>query len=271
MKKTVKKTVRKFEACEIYKYEIEQLNKLQKRFKDDKDRFFGFSKIVKKGKYIMKETNKKIIDFIKEEYDDSIYVNLKRIYNNKNVTKEMKAKLDTWHKEGRTNERFLLDTVSSWLAEDFLILLLSQSKYMEDKYYITLNGTDKKRDIQKSSKCTKEPDIKLIEKKTNKNIYVEVMEDNYSFIKKTNAFDLRFKKYNYLKDLTKNKNNESKIAILDVKNKGFLLVDVLKPDILEYKYFNKRYGKYSTKLSINHRKTFYEFKNIKGITAKKVA
>ena len=252
---------------DTYKIEKEKTeNKIKGNFKRNYEIQEGFLKILEKGEYIK---GKKIGIYIKREYHPEIIQNLMRIWRGEKVTKNMKEKLDTWDKENRSNERFFLDTISAWLGQDYILSLLIQNPLIRENYTIYRGGTDAKRKITKATETDGKPDIYMIDKKTGEKIYMEVMEDNYGYIKKTSTFDLRWRKnetvskYLDLLNLYK-KGFETYIVILDVKNKGLIFVPAEEMEVKIWKYKNENYkGKYCTKLKTDYKKNFKSFKELK--------
>ncbi|WP_461038855.1 hypothetical protein [Tepidimicrobium xylanilyticum] len=229
-------------------------------------------KIINKGGFIW-ERGLTIGEYIQREYDIEIIVNIRKIWSQKTLTKNMKLKLNTWDKESRSNERFFLDTISGWVGQDYILdEVLLKSPIINDNYFFQRGGTDAKRKITRADETGIETDIIAFDVKTGEKIYLEVMEDNTGYMKRTNKFDLRWRqrgtrsKYSDLMDLWK-KGFETYVVILDVQNNGIIFVPIQETKVDIWKYRNPAYeGRLCTKLITDYKKHFKSFKDL-GIIA----
>ncbi len=232
----------------------------------------AFLNIIAKRKLVLEITGEPLIrDYIKKEYHPEIIENVNRIWNGRKVTMQMKEKLDTWDKEYRTNEEFFLNTVAAWLGEDYRIRLLKQSPEITEKYIVTREGTDAKRRITKATETGIGVDIVLIDRETGKKTYLEAMETHTNFVKKNNMIDLRWRnggkqsKFDDLLELYK-QGNKVMISVLDIKNKGFLFLNIEDVWVVKHRYWNKYWERYCTNIGFNYDKHFKKFEQL-GITA----
>ena len=147
--------------------------------------------------------------------------------------------------------------------------MLGQSPKITEKYIVTREGTDKKRKITKATETGIGVDIVLVDRKTRKKTYLEVMESNTNFIKNKNMLDLRWRngraKFDDLKKMSE-KGNKVIIAVMDNWNKGFLFLNVEDVWVVEHRCWNKYWGRYCTKIGFNYDNHFRKFELL-GITA----
>jgi len=249
---------------------------IKKRFQDDYKLQKEFLNILRKRELIGKIMGEPvrdylIRDYVERKYHPEVIKNINRIWNGRKITKQMEEKLSTWNKENRSNEEFFLNTICAWLGEDYLIYLLKQSPEITEKYIVTREGTDAKRRITKATETGIGVDIVLVDKKTGEKTYLEVMEDNKNFVRNTNTLDLRWRnggkqsKFDDLKKISE-KGNKVTIVVLDNWNKGFLFLNIEDVWVVEYRCWNKYWGRYCTKIGFDFNKHFKKFEQL-GIIA----
>ncbi|NLN42528.1 MAG: hypothetical protein GX160_11280, partial [Clostridiales bacterium] len=143
--------------------------------------------------------------------------------------------------------------------------------WISSKYIITREGTDAKRKITKATETGIGVDIVLVDRKTGEKTYLEVMETHTNFVRNTNTLDLRWRnggkqsKFDDLLELYK-QGNKVMISVLDIKNKGFIFLNIEDVWVVKHRYWNKYWERYCTNIGFNYDKHFKKFEQL-GITA----